>query len=153
MASPIVACPYILINNSKRWITRLVRRWRAQPTAWINVNCRTPWTSTSWTHIAAMVFHGHAWPRVGLEYYRQAIISTFGGHESFTVNISYIFIGNSWKWNVYERRHAQFLLYLCVTICTYICTSCERVPNLLVTTVCDFISVPSTHCLLIHIII
>ena len=41
-----------LTYNSKRWITRLVRRWRAQPAAWINVNCRTHWTSTSWTHIA-----------------------------------------------------------------------------------------------------
>jgi len=40
--------------NSGRWITRLVCRWRAQPTVWTNVNCRTPWTSTSWTHIAAL---------------------------------------------------------------------------------------------------
>ena len=26
--------------HSKRWITWLVGRWRTQPTAWINVNCR-----------------------------------------------------------------------------------------------------------------
>lgn len=42
-------------KNSERWITRLVCRWRAQPAVWINVNCRTLWTSTSWTHIAATI--------------------------------------------------------------------------------------------------
>ena len=41
-------------NYQERWITRLVCRWRAQLTAWINVNCRTHWTSTSWTHIAVI---------------------------------------------------------------------------------------------------
>ena len=75
---PIVTC---IMNNSERWITRLVRRWRAQPTAWISVNCRISWTSTSWTHIAASGFpRGHAWPRVGLANYRCIffVISVFG---------------------------------------------------------------------------
>lgn len=55
-----------MTNYSKQWITWLVGRWRAQPTAWINVNCRTPWTSTSWTHIAAARSScGHVWLRVG----------------------------------------------------------------------------------------
>lgn len=40
--------------NCMRWITRLVCRWRVQPTVWINVNRRLLWTSTSWTHIAAI---------------------------------------------------------------------------------------------------
>jgi len=31
-----------------------VCRWRAQLIAWFNVNCRTLWTSTTWTHIAAI---------------------------------------------------------------------------------------------------
>lgn len=38
----------------ERWITRIVYRWRAQQNAIFNVNCRTPWTSISWTHIAAI---------------------------------------------------------------------------------------------------
>lgn len=42
--------------NSTRWITRLMCLWRAQPTVWIFVNCRTPWTKTTWTHIAARGF-------------------------------------------------------------------------------------------------
>ena len=29
-----------ICDHSKRWITRLVGRWRTQLTVWINVNCR-----------------------------------------------------------------------------------------------------------------
>jgi hypothetical protein len=32
----------------RRWITWLASRWRAQQTAWINVICRTHWSSISW---------------------------------------------------------------------------------------------------------
>jgi len=50
-----------------RWITWLASRWRAQQTAWINVICRTRWSSTSWTHIAVTVrFRDHACLRVGI---------------------------------------------------------------------------------------
>lgn len=41
-------------KNCMRWITRLVDRWRVQPTVWINVNRRLLWTSIPWTHIAAI---------------------------------------------------------------------------------------------------
>jgi len=50
-----------------RWITWLASRWRAQQTAWINVICRTHWSSTSWTHIAVTVrFRDYACLRVGI---------------------------------------------------------------------------------------
>lgn len=88
---PIVTC---IMNNSERWITRLVRRWRAQPTAWISVNCRISWTSTSWTHIAASgTPRGHAWPRVGLANYRCIFFNTaYLGDRYFACNNSLIII-------------------------------------------------------------
>jgi len=90
---PIVTC---IKNNSERWITRLVRRWRAQPTAWISVNCRTPWTSTSWTHIAASGQpRGHAWPRVGLANYRCIFLflSSVIGRQHLYFLLLYLFWG------------------------------------------------------------
>lgn len=41
-------------KNFEWWITRLVYRGRAKQTLWFIVNCRTLWSSTSWTHIAAI---------------------------------------------------------------------------------------------------
>lgn len=48
------SCGCMYIKNCMRWITRLVDRWRVQPTVWINVNRRLLWTSIPWTHIAAI---------------------------------------------------------------------------------------------------
>lgn len=53
-------------NYSERWITRLACRRRTQPAARINVNCRTPRSSTFRTHIAGRGHSSaHACPRVG----------------------------------------------------------------------------------------
>ena len=83
--------------NSKRWITRLVGRWRTQPAALINVNCRTHWSSTLWTHIAALGHsQSYACLRVG------KLISR---HDSF-------FVAQDWLWEVVARA------ILCVSMAT-----------------------------------
>ena len=79
-------------NYSRRWITRLVCRWRAQPAAWINVNCRTHWTSISWTHIAAWGHsRSHACLRVGETFIAKLFFCALGRRSKQICSVLFAF--------------------------------------------------------------
>lgn len=91
----IICNSYSLItqkHNPMRWITWLANRWRAQLTAWINVICRTHWSSISWTHIAVTDrFRDYACLRVGLIcLYVKSVLALLLGRFKFAFSHTFI---------------------------------------------------------------